>query len=216
MVEREKAKDMNRARIRAAAESIIRNEGMDKLTMRRLAVEADVSPRTPYNLFGSKTEVLIALLDGAQFDPFQNSPAREDQTALSLLMRALHHVEATFAEDEQFYRVVFREIMVSDPGDAQINAVANILAIGQAFAVQAVAAGELAKDTDAKELGRHLGIQLAAIMGMWATGFFSNEESIRQPRRGWAGVLLNHCTDRSRTMLEEIYTQNTLGREAVQ
>ncbi|MEM9312207.1 MAG: helix-turn-helix domain-containing protein, partial [Pseudomonadota bacterium] len=126
MVEREKAKDMNRAKIRAAAEVIIRKEGMDKLTMRRLAEEARVSLRTPYNLFGSKTEVLIALLDRAQFDPFQNSPARNDQSALATLMSTLDQVEATFEEDEAFFRVVFREIMVSDPQEAQIAAVGNV------------------------------------------------------------------------------------------
>ena len=213
MVEREKAKDMNRAKIRAAAEAIIRNEGMEKLTMRRLAEEAGVSLRTPYNLFGSKTEVLIALLDGAQFDPFQNSPARNDQSALAMLMGTLDHVEATFEEDEAFFRVVFREIMVSDPQDAQISAVGNVLAIGQAFAVQAINAGELTDGTDAMDLGRHLGIQLTAVLGMWATGFFSNEESLRQVRRGWAGVLLNHCTDLTRPLLEAIYQENTQARE---
>lgn len=213
MVEREKAKDMNRAKIRAAAETIIRKEGIEKLTMRRLADVAGVSLRTPYNLFGSKTEVLIALLDGAQFDPFQNSPARENLSALAALMGALDHAEATFEEDEAYFRVVFREIMVSDPIEAQATAVDGVLAIGQAFAIQALNSGELKDGTDAKELGRHLGIQLTAILGMWATGFFSNKESMRQTRRGWAGVLLNHCTDTSRPLIEEMYQATTSAEE---
>ncbi|MEM1195946.1 MAG: TetR/AcrR family transcriptional regulator [Pseudomonadota bacterium] len=206
---------MNRAKIRAAAEAIIRKEGIEKLTMRRLADVAGVSLRTPYNLFGSKTEVLIALLDGAQFDPLQNSPARENQSALAALMGALDHAEAAFEEDEAYFRVVFREIMISDPLEAQATAIDGVLAIGQAFAVQALNARELKEGTDAKELGRHLGIQLTAILGMWATGFFSNKESMRQTRRGWAGVLLNHCTQTTRPMIEAIYRASEGAEEPV-
>jgi AcrR family transcriptional regulator len=213
MVQREKAKDMNRAKIRAAAESIIRNEGMDKLTMRRLAVEAGVSLRTPYNLFGSKTDVLVALLDGAKFDPFQNSPERDAKPILDALLGTLDQVEQFFGSDEEYFRVVFREIMVSDHPDARIAAVDNVLAIGQVFTVQALTKGELEEGTDAFELGRHLGIQLTAILGMWASGFFSNEESIRQVRRGWAGILLNHCTDSSRTALEAVYHSTSSATE---
>ena len=58
MAQREKAKEEKRARIREAAARIIRSEGIGKLTMRRLAEEAGVSLRTPYNLIGSKTDVL--------------------------------------------------------------------------------------------------------------------------------------------------------------
>ncbi len=213
MVEREKAKDMNRAKIRAAAETIIRNEGMDKLTMRRLAVEAGVSLRTPYNLFGSKTEVLVALLDGAQFDPFQNSPERENRLILETLLDTLDQVERFFGSDEEFYRVIFREIMVSDHPDARYAAVDNVLAIGRAFTVQALTKGELREGTDAFELGRHLGIQLTAILGMWASGFFSNEESIRQTRRGWAGILLNHCSESARSAIEAAYQSAATAQE---
>ncbi len=213
MVQRDKAKDMNRAKIRAAAESIIRNEGMDKLTMRRLAVEAGVSLRTPYNLFGSKTDVLVALLDGAKFDPFQNSPERDARPILESLLGTLDQVEQFFGSDEEYFRVVFREIMVSDHPDARIAAVDNVLAIGQVFTVQALTKGELMEGTDGFELGRHLGIQLTAILGMWASGFFSNEESIRQVRRGWAGILLNHCTNSSRPALEAAYHSTSSATE---
>jgi len=213
MVKRETAKDMNRAKIRAAAETIIRNEGMDKLTMRRLAVEAGVSLRTPYNLFGSKTDVLVALLDGAKFDPFQNSPDREARSPLETLLGTLDQVERFFGSDEDYYRVVFREIMVSDHPEARIAAVDNVLAIGQVFIVQGVKAGELEQHTDAFELGRHLGIQLTAVMGMWASGFFSNSESMRQVRRGWIGVLLNHCTESARPALAAAYLSTQSAAE---
>lgn len=213
MVQREKAKEMNRAKIRAAAENIIRTQGMEHLTMRRLAHDAGVSLRTPYNLFGSKTDVLFALLDGAKFDPFQRSPDQEKLSALEALLSTLDRVERTFEEDEEYFRTVYREIMVSDHPEARLAGVDNVLTIGQTFAAQALEAGELEEGTDASELGRHLGIQLTAILGMWASGFFSNAESIRQIKRGWTGVLLNHCTEKARPMIDAIYAATSKARE---
>ncbi len=65
MSRREEAKAENRDRILTAAAKIIRQEGFERLTMRHLAESADVSLRTPYNLIGSKTQILLGLLEGA-------------------------------------------------------------------------------------------------------------------------------------------------------
>ena len=58
----EQNKQRNRDRILAAAETILREEGPERLSMRYLAEYAGVSLRTPYNLFGSKTDILAELL----------------------------------------------------------------------------------------------------------------------------------------------------------
>lgn len=211
MTKREEAKEFNRARIRAAAEDIIRNEGMDRLTMRHLAEEAGVSLRTPYNLFGSKTDVLVALIDGARLNPDESSVAHD--TVLETLLSALDRAELFFEKDEYFYRAVFREIMISDDPDVREDAVARIVNIGKFLIAQAVAQGELEGTTDTDSLGKHLAIQLTAVLGMWASGFFSNHESIAHVRRGWCGVLLNHCSDEARPFLRSTF-QSTLSIES--
>ena len=77
---------------------------------------------------------------------------------------------------------------------------------------QAAALGELKGDTNTEQLGRHLGIQLLAVLGMWGSGFFTNQESIRQVKRAWCGVLLQHCGDTLRPQLEAAY-RSTLRTE---
>ena len=59
---REKRKLERRERILAAAQELIRATGSLGLSMRALATKAEVSLATPYNLFGSKRAIVLAVL----------------------------------------------------------------------------------------------------------------------------------------------------------
>jgi AcrR family transcriptional regulator len=205
MSRREEAKTFNRARICAAAESIIRSEGMDNLTMRRLAVVAGVSLRTPYNLFGSKTDVLIALLDEAVFKFTQLGSAHADGAAIARMLRALGQIESFFDSDETYYRGIYAAIMTSDHPEVRSTSVDRAIASARVLMAQAISNGELRTGTDAQSLGRHLAITLLAVLGMWGSGFFSNRESMAQARRAWLAVMLQHCSETSRPMLAAAY-----------
>jgi len=210
MTRREQAKDQKRDRICAAAEYIIRREGIEKLTMRRLAEQAGVSLRTPYNLLGSKTDVLIALLEGAELDPALALNARHDQLIIEQLLGALDQVEAFFASDEDFYRAVYGSIMASNHHDVRDSRIEQVVAACRKLVSQAAAHGELRRDTNAEQLGRYLAIQLVAVLGMWGAGFVTIRECIRQVRGTWAGILLNHCSDSSRSTLGLVYQATLL------
>ncbi|MFX8339372.1 helix-turn-helix domain-containing protein, partial [Acinetobacter baumannii] len=60
---RDTAKAERRSRIIKAARDLIRETGDAGLSMRALAAKAGVSLATPYNLFGSKRAVLVAVLE---------------------------------------------------------------------------------------------------------------------------------------------------------
>lgn len=205
MSRREEAKTFNRARICATAEAIIRGEGMDKLTMRRLAEVAGVSLRTPYNLFGSKTDVLLALLDEAGFEFAPHQAGDSEAVAIAQLFGGLDRVEAFFASDEEYYRGIYAAIMTSDHPEVRSTGVGRAVTSAQALVAEAVAHGELSTDTDAEGLGRHLAIALLAVLGMWGSGLFSNRESIAQVRRAWLAVLLQHGSDAAHPGLAAAY-----------
>ncbi|MEO1045921.1 MAG: TetR/AcrR family transcriptional regulator [Pseudomonadota bacterium] len=213
MTRREEAKAFNRARITAAAEDIIRKDGMEALSMRRLAEQAGVSLRTPYNLFGSKTDVLLALIEGAEFDPMQLMAGEADQLVTIMLLAAIDRIESFFARDEVFYRDIYGAIMTSDHQEVRIDGVERVVATGQMMVGYALANGELTPETDAPQLGRHLALQLLALLGMWGAGFFSNHECMAQVRRGWCAVLLNHCTDKAKPLLQQAYDTALSGGE---
>lgn len=205
MSRREEAKTFNRNRICAAADAIIRGEGLDKLTMRRLAEVAGVSLRTPYNLFGSKTDVLIALLNDAGFEFAQHDASDSHAGAIVQLLEGLGRIEAFFAGDEEYYRGIYAAIMTSDHPEARSICVGRAIASARALMEQAVTDGDLRADIDAEGLGRHLAIALLAVLGIWGSGFFANRESIAQVRRAWIAVLLQHCSDAARPGLAAAY-----------
>ena len=60
---RESAKNERRQRILGAARVILRELGHQELSIRTLAVRANVTTPTIYNLIGSKQEILLALAD---------------------------------------------------------------------------------------------------------------------------------------------------------
>ena len=212
MSRREEAKAFNRARICAAAQEIIRREGMEKLTMRHLAERAGVSLRTPYNLFGSKTDVLIALLDEAKFHLAPLGATRTEGSAMAHLFDALAGIGTFFARDEDYYRGIYHAIMTSDHHAAREAGVDRAVSTSQLLVEGLVASGELAPETDSQSLGHHLAIQLLAVLGMWGSGFFSNHESIAQIRRAWLAELLHHCSAKSRPSLASAYRETCNGR----
>ena len=68
MSRREEAKEERRRRIITAARDLIRETGDAGLSMRAIAARANVSLSTPYNLFGSKRAIVVAVLqDVRQF-----------------------------------------------------------------------------------------------------------------------------------------------------
>ena len=74
---REAGKAERRARIIQAARDLIRDTGDAGLSMRALAARAGVSLATPYNLFGSKRAIVMAVLQDVRefIDRVSNLPA---------------------------------------------------------------------------------------------------------------------------------------------
>lgn len=178
---------------------------MGKLTMRRLAEQADVSLRTPYNLFGSKTDVLISLMEEAEFELSPLGAGDEKLTIIEQLLGSLDRIEVFFESDEEYFRGIYASIMMSDHPEARETAVSRSVGLACVRLQQAADSGELTPATDINALGRHLAIQLLAVLGMWGSGFFSNRESMAQVRQSWCAALLQHCSETSRPALTAAY-----------
>ncbi|MFC0284730.1 TetR/AcrR family transcriptional regulator [Camelimonas abortus] len=107
---REAAKAERRQRIIAAARGLIRETGDAGLSMRALAARAGVSLATPYNLFGSKGAILLAVLEdirgfGQQFSRHAHlSP-------LERVLKAAEIAVSYYEQDPEFYRVLWGSIL---------------------------------------------------------------------------------------------------------
>lgn len=175
--------------------------------MRRLAEQADVSLRTPYNLFGSKTGILISLMQEAEAELAPIATGNDQHLVLLRLLTSLDRIEAFFGCDEEYFRSIYSSIMTSDHPDARNMAVSRSVEMSFARLQEAANCGELLTGTDTQHLGRHLAIQLLSVLGMWGSGFFSNRECIAQVRRGWLATLLQHCSETLRPSLAAAYRE---------
>lgn len=214
MSRREDAKEFNRARIRAAAEHIIREEGLQNLSMRRLAQEADVSLRTPYNLFGSKTDVLISLMEQARVGFVPETGAVEQHIFLERWLTTLDSIEAFFGADEEYFRAIYAAIMTSDHPEARASAFSRNVEIARDRLEQAAENGELLVGTDTDQLGRRLAIHLIGSLGMWGAGMLSIRECIAQVREDWYLSLIQQSSDQVRVLLvDAMHAQATSAAE---
>lgn len=186
---REANKLKNRQKIVQAAEQIIREGGVERLTMRHLSGVAGVALKTPYNLFGSKTGVLIALLDQAREGLMSDLNQSPSGSHLLALLDSLDHTRRFFESDEPFYRAVFWEIMTSDQIDERSLAHTQIFNLVIMRIERASKDGEIIPAADANELGRRLGLTLLALLGMWAGGHLTITECIAQTKAIWAALL---------------------------
>lgn len=201
---RQDAKELNRSRIIRAAGLIIRSEGVEKLTMRRLAQDADVALKTPYNLFESKTGLLISLLNKAMESLIEDLEPDEQDTAVAGLFGSLEEIQSFFSGDEDYYRAIFWAIMTADRSEATLLGHNQVIQLITARMISAKEAGEVDPGINARSLGNQLGLQLLALLGIWAAGHLTIIETMNQTKAGWAGALADAATKRSSKNISEL------------
>lgn len=199
---REINKQLNRQKIVRAAEQIIRQNGVEQLTMRNLSSVADVALKTPYNLFGSKTGVLIALLDEARAGLISDLESSGSGSHLVALLNSLDEIRKFFESDEAFYRAIFWEIMTSDQIEERSLAHTQIFDLVIVRINDASKAGEIFEAVNTEDLGRSLGLNLLALLGMWAGEHLTIAECIEQTKMVWMALVRMAATDEASTQID--------------
>jgi len=106
---REAGKAERRRKIIHAARDLIRETGNAGLSMRALASRAGVSLATPYNLFGSKRAIVLAVLDDVREfqDRFANLRSADP---LERLFSAVDMAVEFYVADPPFYRTLWAAV----------------------------------------------------------------------------------------------------------
>jgi AcrR family transcriptional regulator len=101
---RERHKDERRMRIIRSAHDLMREVGVDDLSVKMIADRADVSAATVYNLFGAKAAVLGKVYE-QDFDGFAAKlAAAASPTALDAIFDAVKISVDLYRSDPSFYR----------------------------------------------------------------------------------------------------------------
>ena len=174
---REEAKGDRRRRIVEAARALVRETGDTGLTMRAIAARAGVSLTTPYNLYGSKRAIVIAILDDVR--EFHERFARSRTSdAIERIFRALSITLDYHREDPEFYRTLWGALL-NPSGSDELQATLSTPQSAQfwrALLGQAAQEGALRSDIDLDMLLQDILFAFAAAMLAWVMGALTVEE----------------------------------------
>jgi AcrR family transcriptional regulator len=176
MSRREEAKEERRHRIVTAARDLIRETGDAGVSMRAIAGRADVSLSTPYNLFGSKRAIVLAVLEDIREFTERFAKLRS-ANAVERIFQVLSMSIRYYVDDPDFYRALWTGVF--DLSGKEVRS-ALLLPERDAFWLSLVDAaareGALSLEIDAAMLLRSLDLTYASIMLSWVVGALRTSE----------------------------------------
>ncbi len=198
---REAGKTERRQRIIRAARQLIRETGNAGLSMRALAVRAGVSLATPYNLFGSKRAIVLAVLDDVR-EFQQRFSSTRSVDPLERIFTAVDMAMDFYLADPPFYKTLWAAVF--DTGDEVRDAILNPQrdAFWQGLLDDAAASGVLMPAIDKALLGSHLDSLFRSVMLAWVVGDIRPEALAATARMGYALILKGACSPKCRAALQ--------------
>lgn len=183
-----------------AAAALVEKTGGTDFTMLEVATRSGVSPATPYNLFGSKSALLFAVLDRSaerivktfKFsspDPLEH-PVEAAEKSVAILVRGSRYYRALFLEMPSMRGRVNRHQFVER----------NVRFWKESLKA-AVSAGLLHEDVDQEDLAWALVVHFAGVVELWIHDFLDDESFRAQIVYGTALHLLAVASGPSRSRL---------------
>jgi AcrR family transcriptional regulator len=201
MSARTRGKSQRRENILAAARALMRETGDLGFSMRTLADEAGVSIATPYNLFGSKQAILLAVLE-ADLADYQRELANLQADGIEVLFEATRLLATVLAREPEFYRNVLCELIRLGPKFRfMVNGPRYL--VWKRLLRQATEAGQLAAHVDPDAFAIASSQLVLANVTEWAQGALTLEEMAARNEYGLSLALLAIATDTSRAELEQ-------------
>ncbi|WP_234819460.1 TetR/AcrR family transcriptional regulator [Rhodopseudomonas palustris] len=108
---REQTREKLRQKIIAGARALLSETESAEFSMRALAARADVAHMTPYNVFGSKQAVLLAVLDADMADFTRAVQERDVADPLSELYEVVGLCAEFWFSEPVFYKTLYRELL---------------------------------------------------------------------------------------------------------
>lgn len=202
MTTREQAKLQRRKAITDAARSLMQQSGTTGFSMRTLAELAGVSIATPYNLFGSKQAIMIAILE-TELQQYRTELERINADELEALFKAVTIATSHYAASPGFYRALL--FSVYNDGGTEFRSMfsGTSHALWKGLVEGAIAAGHLSADVEANAFAINLGHIFFSCILEWVNGQLSMEELELRVQYGFALSLLSMANPASAPRLRK-------------
>lgn len=171
--------------------------------MRRLAEAAGVSQATPYNLFGTKRRLYVALHRELEAELIESIQAAESRDALDRMYSAIRLMAARMDREAALYRELFATIYASDAEDhgAQVQTAA---AFWDGLLVPLREEGLLRAGTDIGAFTRNFVYLLSGALMAWTDRRIDTAALETAVRYGFTLAALAMATDLSRDRLMRV------------
>ena len=187
--------ERRRRTILAAARAMLRRE---PLSMRRLAAEAGVSQATPYNLFGSKRRLALALHLELEAELMAQVRASGAADALDRMYTAIRLTAEAIEAEAPLYRALFAIIYTSDAEGEEVRSAA---AFWDALIPPLHAEGLIEAGADVPAFTRNFVYLLSGALIEWADRRIDTPALLRAVRYGFTLAALGLATETSRARL---------------
>lgn len=198
---REKQMAERRRRILDAAEALIRQTGGTGFPMLALAERAEVSPTTPYNLFGSKAGVLYALLNRTMDQIDERTQSFSSSNPIERALEAAELGAEFFARDPEFFRSLYLFLLGVRDAVHRPHFMNRGLEFWRRPLETAAQSEMLPAAIKAEELARELMIHFVGVMELWLHEELDNEGFRAQTVHGTSLLLLGLAGDAMRPRL---------------
>lgn len=187
-LERSKAKRRNS--ILGAARDLLKQEGDEALSMRTLAKRAHVSLATPYNLFGSKQGVMLALFrrEAARFMDSLSEEHSEDP--IEQVFRLLDSAFEMYRSDPPYFKALLYSLNTSDDADLRQALRRLHLSYLKRLLREGVGAGTLGAEISIDLVSRQLHALRLFFIQEWVNGNLALERACLETEFGFSVVLL--------------------------
>jgi len=205
---RERAKRERRERIVTATCDLLREVGLEDLSMKAVAARAEVSLSTVYNLFESKQAVLARVFDQdlARFEALVEAAPAQD--VLERIFDALDIAADLYAADPAFYRATMWR-RPAGGGELKLETTLREprIRFWRTMVAAAVREGSLRRGADPAVVAA-LMIQITGgVLGDWIAGDISIDSLRKEIKLGFAAALLPFATKAAAPRLRALITQ---------
>lgn len=204
---RERGKQARRIRIIEATIKLLREVGVARTSMTLIAERAGVSPSTPYNLFGTKADILAAVFD-QDLRSFEASIANLRSTnALDRLFKAISIAASLYKSDPNFYRAT---MFLSDTRSNQaihLSLYTPRIGFVQRMVEDLITEEFIALEVDPAVFAVSLNQLANGVLFDWYMNRISPDRLRDETEFGFAVALYGVATDRARKSLEQRMTE---------
>lgn len=202
MATREELQTQKRDIILTTARALISESSQAGFSMRTLAERAQVSIATPYNLFGSKQSILVALLN-EHLESYQEALTTLHADSIEVLFEAIHLMMSMLRAESEFYRNALAEVIRDGGQETRQTLGGPRFMLWRRLVGEATHAGMLTDTLDPDPFTLALQQLMFAPVQDWAMGFINSDQLDARMRYGLALSLLAIATNKSRGTINQ-------------